>query len=66
MRRHATVGALRADAGRAFGAFFDYRIISNVHAEFQWGHNPTTYSGQSTLTGPWFATISSASTSRLV
>jgi hypothetical protein len=48
-----TVGALRADAGKTFGAFFDYRIISNVHAEFQWVHNPTTYSGQSMLTGQY-------------
>jgi hypothetical protein len=48
-----TVEAFRADAGKTFGAFFDYWITSNIQAEFQWAHNPTTYSGQDAVTGQY-------------
>ena len=48
-----SVGAFRADAGKTFGAFFDYWITSNIQAEFQWAHDPTTYSAQDMLTGQY-------------
>ena len=38
------IQALRADAGRTYGVFFDYRLLQNVQAEFTWIHNATTYS----------------------
>lgn len=38
------IQALRADAGRTYGLFFDYRLLQNVQAEFTWITNTTTYS----------------------
>ncbi|HUK35703.1 MAG TPA: hypothetical protein VLV86_17415 [Vicinamibacterales bacterium] len=42
------IQAMRADAGRTYGLFFDYRIIQNVQAEFVWINNATTYSAATT------------------
>ncbi len=47
------VEAYRANAGRLFGMFLDYAIGSRVQAEFQWAHNPTTYSTQNSATGQY-------------
>jgi len=47
------VEGFRADAGRTFGAFGDYAVTDNLLAEFQWAHNPTTYSEQNTQTGQY-------------
>jgi len=51
------VEAFRANAGRLFGVFLDYAIGSRVQAEFQWAHNPTTYSTQDSVTGQYAETF---------
>jgi outer membrane protein with beta-barrel domain len=49
----ADVQALRADAGRTYGFFADYRLMQNLQGEFYWVGNKTTYSQQSTATGAY-------------
>ena len=49
----STVTAFRADAGKMYGAFFDYTVVGNLQAEFEWAHNPTTYSAQDALSGQY-------------
>jgi len=55
-----SVAAYRASAARLFGLFADYAIGSRVQAEFQWGHNPTTYSTQDPVTGLYSEAFSSS------
>jgi hypothetical protein len=43
-----------------FGMFMDYAIGSRVQAEFQWAHNPTTYSTQDPVTGLYSEAFSSS------
>jgi hypothetical protein len=53
LQNPAAVQAMRADAGRTYGFFADYRLMPNVQAEFYWVGNSTTYSRQSTATGQY-------------
>jgi outer membrane protein W len=53
LQNPSAVQGLRADANQTHGAFFDYRLMQNVQAEFYWVSNSTTYSQQSADTGQY-------------
>ena len=53
-----TASAFRAEAGNVYGVFFDYPVLGNLQAEFEWAHNPTSYSAQDPVSGQYSTAFS--------